>query len=68
VPRKWNVADPHFIGYTYKNWEAVHSGTSWVLCQRLLLCGAALWCGVLRCGVVCAALSCVLCGITSFAM
>eukprot|EP00879_Flechtneria_rotunda_P010165 GHRR01010627.1.p1 GENE.GHRR01010627.1~~GHRR01010627.1.p1 ORF type:complete len:352 (+),score=113.37 GHRR01010627.1:3231-4286(+) len=24
--RKWNVADPHFIGYTYKNWEAVHSG------------------------------------------
>eukprot|EP00775_Hariotina_reticulata_P001879 gene1879-2214_t len=25
VPRKWNVADPHFIGYTYKNWEAVHS-------------------------------------------
>lgn len=25
--RKWNVADPHFIGYTYKNWEAVHSGS-----------------------------------------
>jgi hypothetical protein len=24
--RKWNVADPNFIGYTYKNWEAVHSG------------------------------------------
>uniref|UniRef100_A0A383V4A7 non-specific serine/threonine protein kinase n=1 Tax=Tetradesmus obliquus TaxID=3088 RepID=A0A383V4A7_TETOB len=24
--RKANIADPHFIGYTYKNWEAVHSG------------------------------------------
>jgi serine/threonine kinase 38 len=24
--RKWHVADPNFIGYTYKNWEAVHSG------------------------------------------
>ncbi|KAF8061170.1 STK38L [Scenedesmus sp. PABB004] len=23
--RKWAVADPHFIGYTYKNWEAVHA-------------------------------------------
>jgi hypothetical protein len=39
--RKWHVADPNFIGYTYKNWEAVHSGG-----EVCALCGGADMCGV----------------------
>lgn len=26
--KKWTKADPNFIGYTYKNWEAVHQAGS----------------------------------------
>jgi serine/threonine kinase 38 len=35
---KWQTraADPHFIGYTYKNWEAVHSDGATGQVRRLL--------------------------------